>query len=328
MDTVAFRMHFLGPLHVDAKGTGFYSEAESFIRSDTLSGALTQAACEVGFAGAVDWAKNPPWRVSSAFPCYGRHLFLPRPVFDRAVVLRDEQLDQAKRIKKICWLDAPLWTKVVAGEWDWAAEEAWRDLPGGLAVQRDPAESPSEGLRVCAEEERPRLAISRASNTHAEGRLFGFSRIHYPDEGGLWFVAQVDNDLALKDLRAALDWLGDQGIGADRTSGNGHFQVQTVYPIPIRLASPGEAGVALSLVNPAEGELDAGLLASATYDLIRRGGWIGATGRRKAGLRMFAEGSRFKPVLQGRVVKVADHPAGHPVFRDGRGVFAAIGREG
>lgn len=315
---ICYRLRFKAPFHVDSRGNDSYEHAETFIRSDTLSAAILSAWALLDPDGFAERVRNPPFRLSSAFPFIGEISFLPRPVDSLAVSLDPAKLRDNKKLKKIQWLSVGLW-KAVAGGFRLDDAEAITIL-GTLATLKTETLA-DEKLWIV--EERPRLAMDRATNSHAEELLFHFSRVWLNPMAGLYFLANFDDGQARADFEAALRLLGDEGIGADRTCGNGCFAFER-RPNPGLKSPEGRRAMALSLVNPDPCDCTQGWLDEAAYKLVSRGGWIGGTGLRKQRVRMFAEGSVFQAPLQGRTVDVSPEHAPHPVYRDGRGFFVAL----
>lgn len=315
---IAYRLRFKAPFHVDSRGNDSYEHAETFIRSDTLSAAVLSAWALLDPGGIAERARTPPFRLSSAFPFVGDISFLPRPVDSLAVSLDTAKLRDNKKLKKIQWLSVELW-KAVAGGFKLDDAEAINIL-GTLATLKTETLTDE---RVWVVEERPRLAMDRATNSHAEELLFHFSRVWLNPAAGLYFLATFDDDQAQAYFEAGLRLLGDEGIGADRTNGNGWFAFERLDNPGLKPAA-GERAMALSLVNPDPSDCTQGWLDEAAYKVASRGGWIAGTGLRKQRLRMFAEGSVFRAPLQGRTVEVSPEHAPHPVYRDGRGFFVAL----
>jgi CRISPR-associated protein Csm4 len=303
MVDICYKLRFEAPLHVDGRGTAYYERAEHFIRSDTLSAAISSNWLQL-FPADASIIANPPWLVSSLFPYFRDLLFLPRPIASRAI---SSDPEHAKKIKKLQWLELSIWKSVAEGAPDW--HRGIESGEGGVASR--------QSLPVLwLEEGKPRIAVDRGNNGAAEGRIFHFSRVHYRQDAGLYFFARFENDAVREKFEAALRLLGDCGIGSDRNCGHGRFcfrSEKTTMPNPAR-------PVCLSLCSPdPETDMEDGWLDDAAYDLVRRGGWIGGSSWRKASLRMFVEGSQFPRCLNGRMVDVGRHPVhGHPVWRDGR----------
>ena len=312
-------LSFTAPLHIDSRGDAFHERTETFIHSDTLSAALLSAWALLDPDGAEHRAKAPPFCISSAFPYYQDHYFLPRAMTTSAVTLNERELKKAKDYKKVQWLELDLWRQ--------SFQNGWLDK---LAITQSCLGfvKPAPQLKqLWAEEQRPRLAVDRLSNSASAGQLFHLSRVWFDPLGGLYFLATFANKQDQSQFEAALSVLADSGIGADRNNGNGFFTWRKPCHAPkLTLALVHEPAVALSLVNP-NPDVDCAndWLEGSAYKLISRGGWIGQSGLRKNRLRLFAEGSVFKRPLQGRVVDITPNKAPNPVYRDGRGFFIKAG---
>lgn len=311
-----YRLNLIAPFHVDSRGNSFYEESNSFIHSDTLSSAILAVWAYIWPEQITEQAQQPTFRLSSAFPFYKDCYFLPRVLSSQAIRLSPEKLKEAKRIKKIQWLDSELWLASITDR-NWVNQI---DLQ--YDIYQDVLASTKTKLpkKLWVEEERPRLAIDRHNNQVAESQIFNFSRIWFDEQGGLYFLAIFDDDTSRQQFETALRVLGDTGIGADRTSGNGCFRWRDGEIPGLKMADQG-ISIALSLVNPAPGDCRTGWLDNSAYKLISRGGWIGGSSIRKQRVRMFAEGSVFSNPLQGRMVDVSVDKLPQKVYRDGRGFF-------
>jgi len=311
-----YRLTFTAPFHVDSRGNHFYEESNSFIHSDTLSAAIIATWAMIEPEQAQKKAEQPGFLLSSAFPYYMDCYFLPRSLHSHAIRLEENKLTETKKLKKIQWLDSKLWKRAF-NQKDWIEK---------ISICQNVLATKDSSLpdRLWVEEERPRLAMERASNHAAESQLFNFSRIWFHEKGGLYFLAKFDTEDDRRRFEMLLSWLGDSGIGADRSNGNGCFTWEEGDNPGLQWAA-NETAIALSLVNPSPADCQTGWLQNAAYKLVSRGGWIGSTGKRKQRLRMFAEGSVFKQRLQGRMVDVSGEYAKHKIYRDGRGFFVKAG---
>jgi CRISPR-associated protein Csm4 len=145
-------------------------------------------------------------------------------------------------------------------------------------------------------------------------------------QAGLYFLVEFpDADAELESqLRIALELLGEEGLGGERSSGAGRF-----IPTWEALSDDWQAAVNFdqgnrhSLISLFWDKriTPYWLDAQARYALQERGGWIASpSGRqlRRKMVRMFAEGSVFSQVPRGQLADVT--PAGftqHPVYRNG-----------
>ncbi|MFW6374484.1 MAG: type III-A CRISPR-associated RAMP protein Csm4 [Thermodesulfobacteriota bacterium] len=319
-----YKLSFHSALHVDSRGSGEPETAEEFIRSDTLSGALCLSWNTVFQEADAGFFMNPPFRLSSAFPFIGDLLLYPAPAWR----IWAEDLDEAdrKRFKSVRWLAPAVFERVLDGKKIGPAEI--EILPGGVALTPEEADAAPvlREVQAWAMSERQRVSVDRLGV--GDGGLFFFALQFFRPDAGLWFLANMDDADAGR-FRAALDYLGDTGIGADRNSGLGHFRVaeDEVYSPPAGRNRNGYT--TLSLFNP-DGREDLGkLIGTSAYRLTTRSGWItGATVGRPP-IRVFAEGSYFSARPKGRVVEMLNPsarerfelPINHGAPRDFRAVF-------
>ena len=322
-----YKLKFLSALHVDSRGSGEPETAEEFIRSDTLSAALCLSWASVFREIGLDFFMDPPFRVSSAFPFIRTVRLYPAPVW--RIWAEDTKDEARKRLKSVKWVSQGLFDRLTAGRR--LTEAGIYPLHEGVAVSNEEAAA-DPGLREARAwimSERQRVSVDRL-NLPGEGGLFFFPIQFFAPDAGLWFLADGESD-DLDKLRAALDFLGDTGIGADRNSGLGHFMVagQEDFSPP----KPSADGcVALSLFNPTTTELSAGLVRGAAYGLTTRSGWISGTTLGRAPTRAFTEGSYFPARPEGRVLPMLNEDIrerfglDHPAPRDFRAVSLPCAR--
>lgn len=165
-----------------------------------------------------------------------------------------------------------------------------------------------------------------------------------PDEdkqAGLYFIIKfpkpVDEKLVQR-LKLALDLLGEEGLGGERSSGAGRFKPNWINeeekefekdwknilnPSEVNKNKPNYCLISLYWQN----SLPDGLLdESAAYEIQERGGWIVSpfSGRqlRRQSLRMFTEGSVFPCSPLGELADVTPkefhkYPDTHKIYRSG-----------
>ncbi|MEW6498366.1 MAG: type III-A CRISPR-associated RAMP protein Csm4, partial [Cyanobacteriota bacterium] len=149
---------------------------------------------------------------------------------------------------------------------------------------------------------------------------------------GLYFLIhfpKADAQLADK-LQAALHLLGEEGLGGERSSGAGRFEVQwldlpEIWQSILNLPEQSVHHCLISLFWDNEPATLAQLITDtndASYEIIERGGWIASpfSGRqlRRKMVRMFSEGSVFpaRPVGKLADVKPAQFDT-HQIYRNG-----------
>jgi len=327
MLTAVYRLTFTAPFHLGGKGNAHYQDSDYFIHSDTLSAAILLAWAEIDSSIASDSFENPPFLLSSAFPYFEQFYFLPRPLNSYALNLTKAQLPLANLLKKINWLDFDLWQQLIAQPNQWPANFYY--LPKNqLAISENAAQviieqhqTPLSHFQLWATEELARAPVERLTGKALTEQAFQLARIYYAPQGGLYFIARFNDEQTKQNFASALTWLGDSGIGAGRSNGQGTFtwtEGHLLLPAP----QPEQPAIALSLVTPAPEEAQTPWLTGASYELINRSGWISGSKQRKPTLRCIREGSYFPRPLTGKMVSLGTHPnKGHPIFRDGRGFW-------
>lgn len=130
-----------------------------------------------------------------------------------------------------------------------------------------------------------------------------------------------------KPFTQVLRLLGDEGLGLDRTSGKGLFEIENASDGTLPGPPAAQRFLTLSLYAPEAEEIDHGLLQHSGYELVQRSGYVSGLSYRRQSLTMFAEGSVFngapfaKP--QYGATREVLNPAfaasaiRHPIFRYG-----------
>ncbi len=164
----------------------------------------------------------------------------------------------------------------------------------------------------------PKVALdrnTRVSNFYHTGFVQFLSNPDEEKQAGLYFLikfSQAVDDQLVQKLKLALEILGEEGLGGERSSGAGRFKANWIDETnkefkqywnnilnPSEITNPYSCLISLYWQN----SLPDGLLDEFTaYEIQERGGWIGSSfsGRqlRRQSLQMFTEGSvfRFSPV--------------------------------
>jgi CRISPR-associated protein Csm4 len=155
-------------------------------------------------------------------------------------------------------------------------------------------------------------------------------RVHFASDAGLYFIIQfagTDTEAQQRNRRrfeSCLQLLADSGVGTDRTSGTGWFTWKV--PLDLTMTVPERANrfLNLGLYCPAVDEPALKDLQHASYELVKRGGWIASAEQtehlswRKKSVYMFREGSVFTHQPTGKYVDLAPDGCNHPIWRDGR----------
>lgn len=302
----------------------------------------------------------PPVLISSLYPFAGEIFFLPRPLVAPRWPAGADELYLRKKTKAE-FVSAEVFRHLVDG----------RPLDGNVLPETG---APDADVFVAgtwvSRQELPKLS----SVTDAKGAVkpwdregdaqrvtvdrrssasdyFVTGRLSFHNRAGLYFLARwARSDHPLRpSVEDALRSLGETGLGGERSSGYGQFELvirDDVDPLPDAAGQP--YFTTLSVYCPTTDEVTAGVLGpGASYGLLVRRGWIAspqAGSLRRRSVRMLAEGSIMRSV-PGRQVygHLADttpaefDPAsgrdGHKVYRCGLafpvGVAAvAVGQPG
>ncbi len=296
-----FQLKFRSALHVDSKGSGSPEVSDDFVRSDTLSAALALSWAALYPQDADDrFFHEPPFRVSSAFPYIGNLLLFPMPVWRIWRVVDPKRRKEAREIR---WLSRRLFEDVLAGKTIDLDPSRIQRLKNGVAVSqaefdRDPS---IKNLRPWVKTERQRVSVDRLGIPKDDG-LFFFALQFFDPRSGLYFLADVE-EKDLERFRSALAFLGDTGLGADRSSGLGHFEVVSEQEFEVPRKEKTQGFITLSLFNPGPEDSLESLLKTTAYGLGTRSGWISGSTIGRSPVRVFTEGSYFSAKPKGRVVE-------------------------
>jgi len=292
--------------------------------SDTVYSAVCSAMAYLGelepWLDATAREDSPAVRFSSLFPFQGRTLFAPPPQH-----LWPPALAQRLRFRSAKFAPLGLIQDLVREQP--LREDRWEvDGLSGCVIFAGGQSPFRETLRGAA-------AIDRQTGAALPHQT---ACIEFNQNCGLWLVVEFASAEAAETWRprvqAAFRWLGDSGLGGERSRGWGRseeveFQ-RGVLPdllLPTGDSDAGHTGYwLLSLYSPCDA--DAVDWDRGDYRLQVRNGRVESDGSLKRSLRMVAEGS---VVLAGAKPRGAAHdvaPAGHahPVYRAGWALSIAL----
>jgi CRISPR-associated protein Csm4 len=312
-----FNVIFLKPkatFHLGEQGIGL-EETSEIIHSDTLFSAICNAWLKF-YVKKEDFKKiltNPPFLISSCFP-YGKNIyFFPRPMLRLKVENKEFDL---KDFKKIRFVSQGIFEKMIKNE---EIEEV--DFIQNKTLLLTSSEKESLKLdTIFKEHQVPRITIDR--KTHAS-EIFYFSRIQFQQNCGYYFFVKYLDDKIKDKFETLIRFLGDVGIGGDRTTGHGQF-IPEFSNIELSIPDNTKHFLTLSLFYPQKNQIKTVLSDKPSYDFIKRKGWVHSPDymnlRRKT-IRMFIEGSVFCGHFDSTYGKLVDtKPDGfnmHSVYRYG-----------
>ncbi len=338
-------------VHFGEVGIGI-EETSDRVRSDTLFSAWINAYARLFGGTKVEellqkFKSSSPVRMSSTF-VYRRIekngndnknqddiiYYLPRPLNFPLHYPEKEDLSFFKAYKKLNYLPLKIWKR-------WYQNEGFTESDRmELETQTRKYETKGDLQNAGAfsygdafkRDILPKIAVdrvTRATNFYHTG----YVQYNWKQEGndiinlaGLYFLLyfpETDKKLEHR-LYAALELLGELGLGGERSSGAGRFTVDSWDDISSSkewkeiISFSGSHYCLISLFW--QESIDHNCLKS--YELLERGGWIsspvsGQQLRRKK-VRMFAEGSVFSSQPLGKLADVTPSEfKAHSIYRNG-----------
>lgn len=314
------RMNFNAPIHLGNR-EGVLESTLNHVPSDMLFSAFCNVYRLIYGKNVLEQMISGPVETipafSSAFPFLEQIYFLPRPL----------DLDmpgwEPKQAKRLRYIEHKLFCKYLEGQLGECDLQGYlREANAGFLLP--PA---YEKRKLYQEEEVPRVALdSIGSNSN----VYYFNQLRFFPGSGLYCLVRCTDELWPL-LQGCWRVLGDEGLGGDRSSGKGSFQVEFPGEMEFpEITQPG-ATVLLGLYYPTAEE---STNLESSYSLVQRAGYIYSPdeyNQRRQTVRMLAEGSVIyePPTLTGQMVDVTPPGfAAHRVWRDGRAftVSAAGGK--
>ena len=218
-----YKLHFTTPLHIGDERDDYSISLKTY-QSDAMYAALTASLAKVG--KQIPDNGDLGFSISSLFPFYQKEeksdpvYFFPKLLKQRLPDLKE--LNNAKKIKKVGWIDVSLFEKMIHGELqmgDNIVDNIQGDFLSTQKIDKD----------FISSQVAQRVTVSRDFSKDAEP--FYMDRVYFKDYSGLFFIADGNTEL----LEKALEVLKDEGIGTDRNIGNGFF---TVSPGEIEINLP------------------------------------------------------------------------------------------
>jgi len=330
-----YKLHFTSPLHI-ADRHADSSNSLKTIQSDTLYAALMSCLAKTGTTIPDDGDLG--FTVSSMFPYYQRGkdgkpvYFLPMPMQARMAELTDVSV--AKKVKKIRWVDAELYAKVLSGESFFDGTDKYYSYIQESYLSETALPEDGEGSREFVKSEVSQRVTLQSRTGEEDAKPYYVDKIIFRYDSGLYFLAEGNTGL----LEKALHVLAVEGIGTDRNVGFGFFDYSADC-LTLELPKDANHQIALSLLIPESKEQLSELLSSkeVAYDFTRRGGWITTypyTSLRKDVIYGFTPGSVFAipqqqtGMLIGKMVnlkpKIGDLTPNHAIWRNGKSIMLPI----
>ncbi|MBX9258321.1 type III-A CRISPR-associated RAMP protein Csm4 [Desmonostoc muscorum CCALA 125] len=322
--------------HFGEVGIGL-EETSDRVRSDTFFSAWVSSYARLFGKKAVEELlqlfptdKQPqgiaPFRISSTFIYreIGKDTiyYLPRPL-KFPINYPDNDLAFFKAYKKLNYLPLEIWQRWYQGT-GFTTDDT-HELENYTPAKpkgRLATAGVFDYSKACKIEQLPKIAIDR--NTRATNIYHtGFVQFDWEkNPAGLYFLLELSlegENLADK-LEAALYLLGEEGIGGERSSGAGRFEVKwSELPETWQNVVNFHTGNYHTLMSLFwDLSITTEFLKNASYEIQERGGWISESQLRRQMVRMFSEGSVFPAPPQGKLVDVKPEKfTRHSIYRSG-----------
>ncbi len=317
---ILIKLKFTSPLHL-SRGKSGLDESYDVLHSDTLKSALFVCAMQL-YDNQIDRENFlEKFTISSGFPFNEKELFFPKPALLPDTFYIKDDKENIKDIKKIKYISQSLFEKLLQGNFKpFSKNDIYEsDFLSDKKLEKKPFKN----------EVVQRVTVSRSYEN--EGNTFYTDRIFFNKNCGLFVLLNVDNQALKEKTKAAFRLLGDNGIGSDKSVGNGQFEMEWIDDFKLAEVENPTHQIAMSLYLPTKEEIDNIDLDKSAYSLIKRGGYIANpedfnnSVLRKKSIYMFSEGSVFSQNadLQGNIADLnpSNRPLIHPIWRDGRGLF-------
>jgi CRISPR-associated protein Csm4 len=328
------------PAHFGELGIGM-EETSDRVRSDTLFSAWVSNYARMFGEEAVEkllqlfpTTKNPelipPFRISSTF--IYREIdkskndntiyYLPRPL-KFPINYPDNDLAFFKTYKKLNYLPLEIWQKWYQGkgfskEDEKELENYCEDKPQGKLADAETFNY----KKACKIHQLPKIGIDRVTTAT---NLYHTGFVHFAsgdNSAGLYFLLELspEGEKLADKLQAALHLLGEEGIGGERSSGAGRFEIKWLdLPKIWQEVVNFKGGKFHSLISLFwDSSISSDFLKNSSYEIQERGGWIVESQIRRQMVRMFSEGSVFTSSLLGKLVNVTPEQfTKHQIYRSG-----------
>lgn len=306
MKYVVYKLRFSTAVHF---GNGTLDDTEYTFCADTLFSALCIEAVKSGterLERLVGLVKSGSLVFSDAMPYMDDIFYVPKPMCE--IKHTDESSgDSSKKklYKKISYIPYYSIEDYINGNLD--EDIIWEFIN-------------SYG--------RKNIKVSAAINGNEETVPYRVGEYYYNEGNGLYIIVGYDCDDTLYEAEELLISLGYSGIGGERSSGLGRYELQM----------SDEAGELLDMVNgeaktymtlsvslPKENEMREAL-SGARYNIIKRSGFIASKTckeRRKKDMYVIAPGACISNKYDGDVYNVAQGES-HAVYRYARPLFMGV----
>lgn len=290
-------------------GDGTLDHSTGTFEADTLFSALAHEAlrnggnCFVRFLAAV---QNDEVVFTGGLPYIGQELMLPKPMILFESRNSEDSSTEKKAYKRLKYIPLSKFARFAAGEM--TVDEIKTIGNPGI-----------ESTRTIA-----------AVNGLDETMPFRVGTYSFFKDNGLYVIYGYLSDDVKQMFESLLEQLSYEGIGGERSSGLGRFELHTAsIPEELlnRLSGSYDRYMLMSVALPTEQELDE-VINGASYEMKKRSGFVSSqtysdTNLRKKDLYVFSPGSVFPKLFKGDIVDVSSG-GNHPVYRYARAFMIGV----
>lgn len=333
------------PAHFGEVGIGM-EETSDRVRSDTLFSAWITNYARLFRKDAVEELLQlfptektpeliPPFRISSTFiyrevekdSNKNTIYYLPRPL-KFPINYPDNDLEFFKTYKKLNYLPLEIWQRWYQGKgFDQNADtkELIKYTKIGESIGDLNTAGTFDYKKAFKIHQLPKIGIDRVTTAT---NLYHTGFVHFAGDNnsaGLYFLLELspEGEKLADKLQAALHLLGEEGIGGERSSGAGRFEIKCLDLLDLPEIwdkvinyKHGKFHTLMSLFW--DYSISPDFLKNSSYEIQERGGWIVESQTRRKMVRMFSEGSVFTSSLPGKLVNVTPEQfTKHQIYRSG-----------
>ena len=256
------KLKFNGPFHLGRGLPNDYGSSEVILHSDTIKAALFSMAVRLD----ISWANKSrdfhhAFFVSTAYPYYRETYFFPRPLHIGSIDIEGMGEMEARKIQKgIKYIDKPLFEMVLNGEPVPVISED-QIMDKAFAFSKS-LSHPTTKEKFFATEVQQRVRVGSSDTEEVKTLPYFTDRIYLNEEAGYFILLDFvdpENKEFSQFLLACFRLLGDEGIGTDRSSGNGMFEVLDSEFAEFNLTVPENSQnyMTMGLFCPSENDLKA-----------------------------------------------------------------------
>jgi CRISPR-associated protein Csm4 len=165
--------------------------------------------------------KAPAIALSSAFPWRKDVCFFPKPLSlqPKWNWEEEEAVDFQKAWRSVKFISEELLRPALAKGDFFLKKEDFQDCYAKHCLSHKLLDNFYENVEL------PRVVLDRITNA---ATIFHFAQVTFEQDSGLFFLARFEDEKVRASFEAALRALGDEGIGGERSSGKGLFELKDV----------------------------------------------------------------------------------------------------